>query len=391
MGVPRRRRRGDRGRRRARSPIESPTRCASRPVGVAYAHGSAFTSEALEAYAAASGSAPAARRPRDLPGVGRVGGDRDRAQARPGISPRPGRGHRSIVIARWGSYHGNTSAPSTCPAASRCAGPTRVARPVPTRQRGVSLSCRRPRSRRARRRPRSSPPSSSGASRPAGPGTVAAFVAEPIVGATLAGAVPPDGYWQAIAEVCRRHGVLLIADEVMTGFGRTGRWFGLDHWSIRPDSWWRPRARPRATGRSGSSRRRAGVRDGHGSPAPGSSMASPTATTSSGRRWPREVLRILEAEALVEASAAKGERLRGLLDRPPRRPPERRRDPRSRTAHRPRARGGSRARGAVPAEPAADRGDRPGPPGPMGCSCTAAPGWRTASTATPSCSDRRSS
>jgi len=47
--------------------------------------------------------------------------------------------------------------------------------------------------------------------------------------------VPPEGYWPAIAEVCRRHGVLLIADEVMTGFGRTGRWFGVDHWDVRPD------------------------------------------------------------------------------------------------------------------------------------------------------------
>src|SRR5438046_1370831 len=58
----------------------------------------------------------------------------------------------------------------------------------------------------------------------AGPETVAAFVAEPVAGATLGAAVPPDDYWPAIAEVCRRHGVLLIADEVMTGFGRTGRW-----------------------------------------------------------------------------------------------------------------------------------------------------------------------
>src|SRR6185369_16243738 len=69
----------------------------------------------------------------------------------------------------------------------------------------------------------------------ADPGTVAAFVAEPIVGATLAAAVPPDDYWPKIADVCRRHGVLLIADEVMTGFGRTGRWFGLDHWATRAD------------------------------------------------------------------------------------------------------------------------------------------------------------
>ncbi|HJS26267.1 MAG TPA: aminotransferase class III-fold pyridoxal phosphate-dependent enzyme, partial [Actinomycetota bacterium] len=69
----------------------------------------------------------------------------------------------------------------------------------------------------------------------AGPEHVAAFVAEPVAGATLAAAVPPDDYWPAVAEVCRRHGVLLIADEVMTGFGRTGRWFGVDHWDVRPD------------------------------------------------------------------------------------------------------------------------------------------------------------
>lgn len=68
-----------------------------------------------------------------------------------------------------------------------------------------------------------------------GPENVAAFIAEPVGGATLAATVPTDDYWPAVAEVCRRHGVLLIADEVMTGFGRTGRWFGLDHWGVRPD------------------------------------------------------------------------------------------------------------------------------------------------------------
>src|SRR4029453_2846821 len=67
------------------------------------------------------------------------------------------------------------------------------------------------------------------------PGTVAAFVAEPVAGAGLGAAVPPDDYWPAVTEVCRRHGVLLIADEVMTGFGRTGRWFACDHWAVRPD------------------------------------------------------------------------------------------------------------------------------------------------------------
>ncbi|MEX2406633.1 MAG: aminotransferase class III-fold pyridoxal phosphate-dependent enzyme [Actinomycetota bacterium] len=67
------------------------------------------------------------------------------------------------------------------------------------------------------------------------PETVAAFIAEPVAGATLAAAVPTDDYWSSVVEVCRRHGVLVIADEVMTGFGRTGRWFGLDHWGVRPD------------------------------------------------------------------------------------------------------------------------------------------------------------
>jgi len=68
-----------------------------------------------------------------------------------------------------------------------------------------------------------------------GPEHVAAFIAEPVGGATLAATVPPPDYWPAVAEVCRRHGVLLIADEVMTGFGRTGRWFGIEHWGVRPD------------------------------------------------------------------------------------------------------------------------------------------------------------
>jgi adenosylmethionine-8-amino-7-oxononanoate aminotransferase len=65
--------------------------------------------------------------------------------------------------------------------------------------------------------------------------TIAAFIAEPVGGATLGAAVPTDDYWSSIVDVCRRHGVLVIADEVMTGFGRTGRWFGMDHWDVRPD------------------------------------------------------------------------------------------------------------------------------------------------------------
>ena len=64
--------------------------------------------------------------------------------------------------------------------------------------------------------------------------TVAAVILEPVVG-TNGIIVPPDGYLQAIREVCDRHGILLIADEVMAGFGRTGKWFGVDNWDVVPD------------------------------------------------------------------------------------------------------------------------------------------------------------
>jgi adenosylmethionine-8-amino-7-oxononanoate aminotransferase len=66
-------------------------------------------------------------------------------------------------------------------------------------------------------------------------GEVAAFIFEPVSGATLGAVVPPPGYLQSIAEICRRHGVLLIADEVMTGMGRTGRNFAVDHNKVAPD------------------------------------------------------------------------------------------------------------------------------------------------------------
>ena len=47
--------------------------------------------------------------------------------------------------------------------------------------------------------------------------------------------IPPDGYLQGVREICDRHGILLIADEVMSGFGRTGEWFAVDHWNVVPD------------------------------------------------------------------------------------------------------------------------------------------------------------
>jgi taurine--2-oxoglutarate transaminase len=64
--------------------------------------------------------------------------------------------------------------------------------------------------------------------------TVAAVIIETVTG-TNGIIVPPDGYLQSIREVCDRHGILLIADEVMAGFGRTGKWFGVDNWDVVPD------------------------------------------------------------------------------------------------------------------------------------------------------------
>jgi len=67
-----------------------------------------------------------------------------------------------------------------------------------------------------------------------GPHTVAAVIVESVVG-TNGLIIPPDGYMQGLRELCTRHGIMLICDEVMSGFGRTGKWFAVDHWGITPD------------------------------------------------------------------------------------------------------------------------------------------------------------
>jgi adenosylmethionine-8-amino-7-oxononanoate aminotransferase len=68
-----------------------------------------------------------------------------------------------------------------------------------------------------------------------GADTIAAFVAEPILGASAGAAVPPEDYARRARETCSRHGILYIDDEVMTGFGRTGKWFGIEWSGVVPD------------------------------------------------------------------------------------------------------------------------------------------------------------
>ena len=279
---------------------------------VAYAHGTAFTSEALERYAAAL----APHLPLDDPSIYPVAGGSEAMESALKLvrSYHLARGEteRWIVIARWGSYHGNTLG------ALDLSGRKPLRRPYEAwlgRFRHVSAAYPY----------RAGEPGANAlgdadelareleqAIEAAGPGTVAAFVAEPIVGATLAAAVPPEGYWSAIAEVCRRHGVLLVADEVMTGFGRTGRWFGVDHWGVRPDilvgakgatSGYFPYGLVAASG---------DVRDAVLA-GPGFVHGFTYSHHAVGSAVAGEVLRILEDEGLVEASAAKGERLQAAL------------------------------------------------------------------------------
>ncbi len=280
---------------------------------LAYAHGSVFTTEPLEAYA----DAVAAVLPVDDPAIYPVSGGSEAIETSLKLARAyhlaRGERDRQIVIARWGSYHGNTLG------ALDLSGRRPLRRPYEAwlgRFRHVSAAYPY----------RAGDPGAEAlgdaqelaaelerAIESAGPRTVAAFLAEPIVGATLAAAVPPDGYWPAVADVCRRHGVLLIADEVMTGFGRTGRWFGVDHWAIRPDmlvaakgassGYW-PFGFVAASGR---------VHDAVTPPGGGFVHGFTYSHQPVGAAVAAEVLRILRDEDLVAASAAKGDRLAALL------------------------------------------------------------------------------
>ncbi len=65
--------------------------------------------------------------------------------------------------------------------------------------------------------------------------TISGVILEPVLGATIGAVVPPDEYLPLIEGICRRYGILLIDEEVMTGMGRTGKWFAVDHWNVTPD------------------------------------------------------------------------------------------------------------------------------------------------------------
>jgi adenosylmethionine-8-amino-7-oxononanoate aminotransferase len=279
---------------------------------LAYAHGSAFTSEPVERYAAAVAAHLPLEDARIYPVSGGSEATETALKLVRAYHLARGEPERLIVIARWGSYHGNTLG------ALDLSGRRSLRRPYePWLGRFRHVSAAYPY--------RGGDPGGNALAstdelaaelermiEQAGPGTVAAFVAEPIVGATLGAAVPPDGYWPAIAEVCRRHGVLLVADEVMTGFGRTGRWFAVNHWGVRPDLLLAAKGATSGYWPFGFVAASPAVADvvlGAGPFVHGFTYSHHAV----GAAVANAVLEILERESLVEASAAKGPRLLGLL------------------------------------------------------------------------------
>jgi adenosylmethionine-8-amino-7-oxononanoate aminotransferase len=199
-----------------------------------YTHGTMFTTEALETYANEAAPLLPIADARIYPVSGGSEAVETAIKMARAYHLAVGQAGRQTVIARRSSYHGNTLG------ALDLSGKEALRKPYTPwlgrflhAPRAYEYRCENP-----------SHPDACGAWHAAelqrmiesyGPDTIAAFIAEPVSGATLAAAVPCEDYWPSIVEICRRYGVLVIADEVMTGFGRTGRWFGVDHWEVRPD------------------------------------------------------------------------------------------------------------------------------------------------------------
>lgn len=280
---------------------------------VTFAHGTQFTSQPLEAYAVALGRVS----PIPEPWVYLVSGGSEATEtafklARQVCVAR-GEPGRYKIVARWSSYHGATLG------ALSASGRTPLRRPYAPLLLDVPhvppCYCYRCAYNLAY-------PACNVACADAleaeilrhGPETVAAFIAEPVIGATLAAAVPPPAYWPRVREICDRYGVLLIADEVMTGLGRTGRWFAVEHWDVTPD------VLVTAKGASGGyfplglllvkGELVEAIRSGPGNFTHGFTYANGVMGAAVGLA----VLRYLQAHDLVAASARMGEYLRRKLE-----------------------------------------------------------------------------
>ncbi len=219
---------------------------------------------------------------------------------------------RSVFIARQPSYHGSTMGalamtsytPLTRPFEPmiqlypKVASPTQYRVPAGKTAEQHALDCA---------------DELDAAIREVGAERVAAFVAEPIGGASTGAEVPHDAYFTRIREICSRHGILLILDEVMTGIGRTGRWFGFQHWNVDADILCVAKGLGAGYYPTSAIVTRAALTDPilasggfqHGYTYAGNPLASATALA---------VIDVIEREGLVENAAVTGDYLRNLLD-----------------------------------------------------------------------------
>lgn len=205
--------------------VEAMTRQAQ---SAAYVHALMFTSDVLETYAAELAKVvpqPGARFYFLGSGSEVVEGAIKLARQ---IQMARGETKRTLVISRWNSYHGMTLGALAVSGRAGLRSPylamlrdmPHIPSPYPYRYpaSGAELAARLEETIQAY-----------------GGENVAAFIAEPISGASLGATQPPDDYWPAVRAICDRYGVLLIADEVLVGLGRTGAWWALDHWNVVPD------------------------------------------------------------------------------------------------------------------------------------------------------------
>ena len=283
---------------------------------VAFAHTMRFTSEAQEELARRI----AALLPFGLRHTYPVSGGSEATETAVKLARQyfleTGEPKRFKVLTRWASYHGNSLGalsasghigrrrpyePLLSPAFVHFA-PPGPACPGP----GPDGECSCTRALRA-------------AIEQAGPDTVAAILMEPVGGSANSGLVPHPGYMQAVGRIARAYGILLIADEVMTGFGRTGLTLGMEHFEVAPDMI------TAAKGLSGgyaplgavvtADRVYEAIRSGSGRFAHGFTYGGHPVACAAGAK----ALEILERERLIENAAARGELLRaGLEDLLPR-------------------------------------------------------------------------
>jgi adenosylmethionine-8-amino-7-oxononanoate aminotransferase len=207
---------------------------AEQAANVAYVHGTMFTTDALETHSERLAALVPMPGPRFYYMTSGSEAVETAIKFARQVQIARGEPTREVIISRWASYHGATLGTLAVTGRSRMripfaplfrdqphiVPPYCYRCPFGATYPACDLACARALEAEILRQ---------------GPERVAAFIAESVSGATLGAVVPPQGYWPLVRQICDRYGVLLIADEVMAGLGRTGRWFAIEHFGVQPD------------------------------------------------------------------------------------------------------------------------------------------------------------